>query len=97
MTGPRTGAGRANNQVSNPINMSDTIILALITSSTTILSVIITGVINARANRKQNAHISDKVDNYHKEVNGKMAQLLDTTKALGNAEGKAEQKKNPNQ
>jgi hypothetical protein len=72
--------------------MSDTVILALITSSTTILSVVITGIINARANRKQNAAIVDKVDTYHKEVNGKMGQLLITTKALGNEEGRAQEK-----
>jgi hypothetical protein len=75
--------------------MSDTVIQGLITSLTTILVVIINGRINARANRKQNAVISDKVDKYHKEVNGKMGELLVTTKALGNAEGKAEEKSNP--
>jgi hypothetical protein len=74
--------------------MSDAVIQGIITSATTILVVIITGIINARANRKQNAVISEKVDNYHKEVNGKMGELLITTKALGNEEGKAEEKKN---
>jgi hypothetical protein len=73
--------------------MSDTVIQGLITSLTTILVVIINGRINARANRKQNAHISDKVDKYHKEVNGKMHELLITTKALGHEEGKAQEKK----
>lgn len=34
----------------------------------------------------------NKIEAYHKEVNGKMGELLDTTKALGKAEGKAEQK-----
>lgn len=36
--------------------------------------------------------IGKKVDNYHKEVNGKMGELLDTTKKLGNAEGRADLK-----
>lgn len=75
--------------------MSDTIILALITSTTTILSVVITGIINARANSKHAATLNEKVDTYHKEVDGKMGELLVTTKALGKAEGKAEEKVNP--
>jgi hypothetical protein len=73
--------------------MSDAVIQGIITSATTILVVIITGIINARANRKQNTVISDKVDKYHKEVNGKMGELLITTKALGNEEGRAQEKK----
>lgn len=64
--------------------MSDSIIVALITASGVILS----GIITSRQGKK----ISEKVDKYHKEVNGKMGELLITTKALGNAEGKAEQK-----
>ena len=52
--------------------MSDAIITGLITSFTTIAVVIITGRINAIANRKQNEAITKKVENYHKEVNGKM-------------------------
>lgn len=64
--------------------MSDSIIVALITAA----GLVISGVINTRQNKK----IVEKVDQYHKEVNGKMGELLVTTKALGNAEGKAEQK-----
>lgn len=64
--------------------MSDAVIVALITTT----GLIITGYINTRQNKK----IVEKVDSYHKEVNGKMGELLVTTKALGNAEGKAEQK-----
>lgn len=33
-----------------------------------------------------------KVDDYHKEVNGKMGQLLEVTKEASKAEGKLEQK-----
>lgn len=64
--------------------MSDSIIVALITTAGLIISGMIT--------TKQNKRIAEKVDSYHKEVNGKMGELLVTTKALGNAEGKAEQK-----
>lgn len=64
--------------------MSDAIIVALITTA----GLIVSGIINTRQNKK----IVEKVDSYHKEVNGKMGELLVTTKALGNAEGKAEQK-----
>lgn len=64
--------------------MSDAIIISAITT----IGLIITSVINSRQNKK----ISNKVDGYHKEVNGKMGELLDTTKALGKAEGKAEEK-----
>lgn len=64
--------------------MSEAIIVALITTT----GLIVSGVINTRQNKK----IAAKVDSYHKEVNGKMGELLITTKALGNAEGKAEQK-----
>lgn len=64
--------------------MSDAIIVSLITAA----GLIISGVINTRQNKK----ITEKVDSYHKDVNGKMGELLVTTKALGNAEGKAEEK-----
>jgi len=72
--------------------MSDTILLAIISSTTTVLTVVITGIINARANRKQNEAIVQKVDTYHKDVNGRMGELLITTKALGNSEGQAQEK-----
>lgn len=35
------------------------------------------------------------VEQYHKEVNGKMGQLLETTEKLGAERGKAEEKANP--
>ncbi len=39
------------------------------------------------------AYLAYKQHKYHKEVNGKMGDLLDTTKKLGNAEGRADQTK----
>lgn len=79
--------------------MSDPVLLAIITSVTTVLTVIITGIINARASRKRSEAVVEKVqavvekvDTYHNEVNGKVSQLLVTTKALGVEEGKAKEK-----
>lgn len=85
--------------------MSDAVIISLITSIATLVGLVITGVLNARSaariERRSTAiekkvemngeKIEKKVEEYHKEVNGKMGILLETTKALGNAEGKAEQ------
>lgn len=68
--------------------MSDVVISATITT----LGLIITAIINSR----QNKNISNKVDKYHKEVSGKMGELISTTKALGKAEGKAEEKEDNN-
>lgn len=36
------------------------------------------------------AKLNVKVDNYHKEVNGKMTKLLEVTKTASKAEGKLE-------
>lgn len=36
------------------------------------------------------AKLNVKVDDYHKEVNGKMGQLLEVTKSASKAEGKLE-------
>lgn len=75
--------------------MSDAVIVSIITGLTTIIGLIITGVLNARSAariERKSTDIEKKVEQYHKEVNGKMGILLDTTKALGNAEGKAEQR-----
>ena len=85
--------------------MSDTVVVAIIGGVVTILLALVT-LISLRIQLKNNIiiaqiaarqainsnDINDKVDKYHKEVNGKMGELLDTTKALGNAEGRAEQK-----
>lgn len=69
--------------------MSDSLILGLASTLGPIITVIITAMITARANRKHKSEIKETVSEYHKEVNGKMVQLLETTKALGTAEGKA--------
>ena len=54
---------------------------ALITGAVTIATVVI--------NKRQ--RIQDgKIDSYHKEVDGKMGELLETTKALGEAKGAAD-------
>ena len=68
--------------------MSDAVIISLSGSLTTTLGIIVVAWLNNRHNKT----ITDKVDGYHKEVNGKMGELLTTTKALGNAEGKAQEK-----
>lgn len=39
------------------------------------------------------AKLNSKVDNYHKEVNGKMGQLLEVTAQAGKAEGNLEGRK----
>lgn len=39
------------------------------------------------------AKLNTKVDTYHKEVNGKMGQLLEVTEKAGKAEGKLEGRK----
>jgi len=70
--------------------MSDAVIIALSGSCTTTLGIIVVAWLNTRQNRV----ITDKVDNYHKEVNGKMGELLRVTgeaeKAKGVKEGSEE-------
>jgi hypothetical protein len=68
--------------------MSDAVLIVVVPSAITTIGLIVVAYLNTRQNRK----ISEKVDGYHKEVNGKMGELLTTTKALGNAEGKAQEK-----
>lgn len=70
--------------------MSDPVIISLIGSITTTLGIIVVAYLNNRHAKV----VSTKVDEYHKEVNGKMSELLDTTKALGIAEGQAKEKRN---
>jgi hypothetical protein len=56
-----------------------------------IVSIIVTAlmvVYVARNNKKINT-VKEKVDEYHKEVNGNMAKLLQTTKELATATEKA--------
>ena len=68
--------------------MSDAVLIVVVPSVITTIGLIVVAYLNTRQNKK----ISEKVDGYHKEVNGKMGELLTTTKALGNAEGKAQEK-----
>jgi len=72
--------------------MSDAVIISVVGSFTTTLGIIVVAWLNTRQNRV----ISDKVDGYHKEVNGKMGELLTTTKALGIKEGEAKEKRKNN-
>lgn len=71
-----------------------------------LISAVVTPLVLVHVTKKQNKQIAtnqsetkaaiggvvEKVEVYHAEVNGKMGQLLETTKALGKAEGKAESK-----
>lgn len=57
---------------------------AIISTAITTAGLIIVAILNIKGNAK--------VDKYHKEVNGKMGQLLDVTKQVGNLEGRKEAK-----
>ena len=86
--------------------MSETVLTVLITNISAMLILLINGYISARANQRQNQHIINKVsdveskndeivtkvENYNKDVNGKMTALLETTAELGQAKGKADEK-----
>lgn len=60
--------------------MSDAVLIAIVSGVFSTIALII----NLKANKK--------IDQYHKEVNGRMGELLETTKKLGNAEGAAAEK-----
>lgn len=51
----------------------------------TLISAIVTPIVVVYVSKQTNK----KVDEYHKEVNGKMGQLLETTKELATAQEKA--------
>ncbi len=72
--------------------MSDAVIIQVATSSITTLGLVIVAYINTHQNRK----IAAKVDDYHKEVNGKMGELLKVTGEAENAKGfkKGKEEKN---
>ena len=65
----------------------------------TLISAVVTPLIVVYVSRKQSAkieankagidHVVDRVDGYHKEVNGNMAKLLETTRQLAVAQEKA--------
>lgn len=64
-----------------------------------LISAIVTPLILLYVTKKQNekldnnqagiVQVAEKVDTYHKEVNGKMGELLETTKQLATAKEKA--------
>lgn len=60
-------------------------LIALISAVVTPLVVVYVG----RVNAAKIASVKEKVDEYHKEVNGKMGTLLETTKELATAQEKA--------
>lgn len=68
--------------------MSDVLILGL---ATIISGSVITPVV-AWLIRRSEKKILDKVEEHRKEINGRMGELLETTKNLGHAEGMAEEK-----
>lgn len=78
--------------------MSDAVMIALIGSISTTLGIITVAYLNTRQNKNIKGisekvdKTSEKVDGYHKEVNGKMEKLLETTEELGKEKGKAEEK-----
>lgn len=64
--------------------MSDEVIIAIISGFVSLLTPILVLILNHR--------MMGKVSAYHKEVNGRMGELIETTKKLGNAEGTADEK-----
>lgn len=74
--------------------MSDAVQLAIITGVFSLLTIIVTHFINM-STRKRMDVVKEKVEEYHKEVNGKMGLLLKTTKELGEEIGKQKEKENP--
>lgn len=60
--------------------MSDAVIISLIGAIGTVVGIALTGFVNIRLSR------------LHKQINGRMEELLETTKKLGNAEGAATEK-----
>lgn len=68
--------------------MSDALIISIISG---IISPVLIAILTHFQNKKIKAN-GEKVDAYHKEINGRMGELIETTKKLGNAEGTAEEK-----
>jgi hypothetical protein len=76
-------------------NNTHDVLLAVIA----LVSAIVTPLVLVYVTRKQNekidgnakiiSSVAEKVDGYHKEVNGNMAKLLETTKDLATAQEKA--------
>lgn len=60
--------------------MSDAVIISLIAAIVAIVNAILTTMLKINLNK------------YHKDINGRMGDLIETTKKLGNAEGTATEK-----
>lgn len=60
--------------------MSDAVIISLIGAMVSIINGAMIFIVKLRLRK------------YHKEINGRMGELIDTTKKLGNAEGTATEK-----
>lgn len=56
------------------------------------LAIAIIGAVVTTINSFLIAWVKVSINRYHREVNGRVGELIETTKALGNAEGKAEEK-----
>jgi hypothetical protein len=67
------------------------VLMALIALISAIVTPLVVVYVARQQANKMNT-IKDKVDEYHKEVNGKMGQLLETTKDLATANEKARAK-----
>ena len=79
--------------------MSDPVIISVVGSLTTTLGIIVVAWINAKQRKEstqQNKEIVGAVQEYHKEVNGKMGELLKVTGEAENAKGfkKGKEEKN---
>jgi hypothetical protein len=64
----------------------------VLTSVIALISAVVTPIVVVYVNNRTNkrvSDVSDKVDVYHKEVNGNMAKLIQTTKDLATATEKA--------
>lgn len=71
--------------------MSDTVLVALIVGAFGVIQTLLI-LYGNRLTAKYARDSKIQVANYHKEVNGMKAELVATTKELGHAEGKAEEK-----
>lgn len=68
--------------------MSDAVVVNIIHGVVSLVGVIITAYVTYRIGK-----IDKRVDQYHKEVNGNMSKLLETTANLATATEKAKHKK----
>lgn len=66
-------------------------VLSLLTAIVTMITPIVVWRLNHKQSKKI-GEVKDKVDEYHKEINGRMGQLLETTKQLATEKEKAREK-----